>query len=189
MRRTVVTRRIALFLLAGSVSACLFSGRENDPTYRLVSGTYAGSWHTVVANTCFPDGVPVPPYVPLLTEVGVSGTALTLQPVLFTFSTNIALPSMLGASHDVFSAVGGTLLTFSTACSLAVSTSVNGERVAKNQTEFIFTIAFDAATTATSDCSVFAGESVNNLPFPALSAPADGNCSLILEGAAAGPYE
>ena len=189
MRTSVAIRRIALVLLIGSVSACLFAEKDSDPTYRLVSGSYEGSWESVVSNTCFPDGVPVPRYVPAFTEAWVTGTALTLQPVVYAFPTAIVLPSMLGTSEDVFSAAGAAVATFSTACELTVSTLVEGERVSKGRTEFVFTIAFAAATTTTSDCSMFAGESVNNLPFPALSPTANGSCSLAVEGEADGPFE
>lgn len=179
-----MTRTFLLLALAG-VAGCVID--ERPTTYPLRDGPYYASWNRLIANDCFASGIPIPPGYTLVLHAnptsggGVEVTWPTLSDGLVPMTGSIA-------NDGGYEIAGFAPYALTTGCTLGVATSVTGMGISKTLATFRLTAAFDANTTAMnglpSDCSAFEGETVDNFPFPTLSDPASGACSITVEGIA-----
>lgn len=171
MRRSLLA--IGVFVVSGCVVSS--EGRR----YPLTSGTWVFEWEDVLANSCFPSGVPVPHGIGIDVSVAVGGSLVEAAPNGIS-----GIPAMTGTqdAEGRFEAAGEATLVVTTACSLEVSSHASGVGVAPGLAGVLFEVAFEGSTGT--DCSAFEGETIDNFPFPALSDPASGNCSLLVKGIA-----
>ena len=137
-------------------------------------------WEDVLEDACFPTGVPVPRGIGIYVFVGVTG-----GDVAVTAPAGIpGIPAMTGTQNGEgrFDVEGVRTLVVTTACSLEVSARASGVGVSPGLAGLTFEIGF--AGSPGTDCSALEGETIDNFPFPALSEPAGGSCSLVVKGLA-----
>ena len=160
---------------------------EARTIYPLRSGRYLAAWDEVLANDCFPDGIPIPRGYTLMIQSSVDdsgGVALEWPEI------SEGLAPIFGdlRSDGSFDLTGFRPYVLTTGCTLDVATRLSGIGITTTRVPFELTVEFDAGTTAEnglpSDCSAFAGGTVDNLAFPDLSDPADGRCSVTVAGLA-----
>lgn len=160
------------------VSACVVSSEGRH--YPLTTGTWVFAWEDVLENSCFPLGVPVPHGIGIDVFVSVTGGSL----IVAAPEGISGIPAMAGAQDAAgrFAAEGEATVVVTTACSLEVSTRASGAGAAPGLAGLVFEVVFEGSTGT--DCSALEGETIDDFPFPALSDPASGNCSLLVKGLA-----
>jgi len=169
--------RVALLV---PVAGCVLSV---DPVeYPLQAGVYGAKWDEVLENSCFPHGLPVPREYSIRHEVRLEAPGLEI-----TWPDELApLTAMYGDARTSgrFEASESAALVVTSACTLDIAASISGVALSETLVGFRLTLDFDAGA---SDCTDFAGATVNNIEFPTLSNPANGSCTLRVEGLARGP--
>lgn len=173
-------KRAALSAWVIASAGCVLS---DDPvSYPLRDGPYYASWEALVANDCFEDGLPIPRGYTLVLQADVEGRIAEVRwPTI-----SDALVPMAGeiAGDGAFELTGFAPHVLTSACTLGVTNRLTGMGISKGLAIYRLTTTFDAGLTPANDCSAFAGETVDGLPFPELSNAANGSCSFTVEGVA-----
>ncbi len=182
----MIRSRTSCLLLTTALAACVLA--ESPMHHPLTSGPWRFAYERVLENSCFPLGVPVPAGYPITSEVSVSGAAVVVDPDFPSLSP--AIGSMTGMYRDgELTATGARRFVVSTACTLAVVNDLEGAVLEPRLAIVALTVRFDGQTMTSaglpSQCQTLAAQTVNDLPFPALSNPTSGSCSVTVSGWAA----
>ena len=168
--------RFALSLLA---TALLLASCETDRTYYpLLEGTYALSYDHVSDSGCFPDGFPWPPGATASLTLHRYPQSTELRTDLLGSLT----PPLDGpAAADAVDVGGSQDVVLTSACTLAAVATAETRMVAAQTLAMKLSFVFDASG---SRCDALAGETVDGIPFPALSNATDGSCTESIHGVA-----
>lgn len=185
MRKTVNKSRLFRRRIAATyVSVVLIAACGEDDHFGLADGSYTFSLLSRENNSCWAS---YPSFAGYRLDVTTTEGGMALVPV--DPMIRIVLPTSLQATRSGknLDAAGETVVSVSSACALAFSLSMDGRLYDDNKFDAVFYVAIDADTLTTSgqpsNCQASMGGLIAEFaPFPTLSNPTNGACSLELHG-------
>ena len=167
--------RALLAVVALAVSACVIS--EERTYFPLPSGPLIFASYQSDPSSCFPEGVPGPPYGGV--DATVSGTALELRGLRALLLPSVPQGNDLSGTSrgDGFHASSVGQISVSTACTLSFVNRIDGLGYTVNEAFAILSVQITGT-----GCAGFPGTTIDNIPFPALSSSTAGTCSASVRG-------
>lgn len=193
MIRRVLLSAASIVSLALFAAACTGGDDGGSQEHDLTGGLYEFTIAEVTNDLCWAEDGLVPPQgvgaIDLL--VGTTGTEVSI--VASTFARFYFQP-VLGPrdGNELGVLLGNGTLTVTSNCDVSVSTSGGGLVTADDVFELSLHADLQAISTGTSgQCSALAGETWPGatIPFPTLTEPTNGTCSVSFSGIAVRPAE
>lgn len=186
IRRTLlsVTSLGALALVA---AACSGSDDGGSPDIDLAGGLYEFTISSVSNDLCWGEDNLVPPEGVGAIDLLVTATDAEISLSPSTAARFYFQPVVGTREGDDFLLIGNGTLLVTSNCDVSVSTSGSGLVTDENEFELSLTAELQAISTGTSgQCSTHAGQTWPGatIPFPTLSEPTNGTCSVSFTGTA-----
>ena len=193
MIHRVLLSSTALASLAVLAAACTGSDDGSGSDFELTSGLYEFTIASVTNDLCWAEANQVPPEGVAAIDLLVSATGAEFSATPSPYA-RFYLQPLFGAREgdDLIVLIGNGTLTVTSNCDVSVSTSGSGLVTADDVFELSLHADLQAISTGTSgQCSSVAGETWPGatIPFPTLSEPTNGTCSVSFSGTAVKPAE